>query len=410
MNLAQLRERLQNLQNELSTAVQTGMQLLNQGSAAPTDQITANNAEVARINAQITAVRNAIAEMEGRQQADAQRQPAPTNADDGVIARRDAIRGSREYNRAFYAAIRNGFQPGGGNYQDAYRPLMDVLTIGGGDPVGEQGGFLVPVDLETEITRLINEQNPLRQYFNVENVNANSGYRNVETGVALQFEKLAEGAEASAMTDADKKMLRQVKYSLSTYRKHVQMSMELANDQTAMQNYLAEKLADAKVATENANLLALVNTLEASVIANGSSVMDAIKQALNKKLRRAISKRAVILTNASGYTLMDGEKDTNQRPLLQPNPASATGNLVYGRPMDYVDDADMANLAGGAPVVVGYLKAFAALFDRGAMELASTAVGGAAWSTYTIDTRAIIRQDYQVMDPTAAVMLALATE
>ena len=110
------------------------------------------------------------------------------------------------------------------------------------------------------------------------------------------------------------------------------------------------------------------------------------------------------------YTLMDGEKDANQRPLLQPNPALATGNLVNGRPMDYVDDADMPNVAGGAPVVVGYLKAFATLFDRGAMELASTPVGGGAWENYTIDTRAIIRQDYQIMDPTAAVMLALATE
>lgn len=410
MPIAQLRERLQNLQNELSAAVQTGMQLLDQGSNAPTDQITANNAEVARINAQITMVRNAIAEAEGRQQDEAQRQPTPANADDGIIARRDAIRGSREYSRAFCAAICNGFRPGGDNYHERYRPLMDVLTISGGDPAGEQGGFLVPVDMETEITRLINEQNPLRQYFNVENVNTNTGTRNIETGVALQFEKLGEGAKASAMTEADGKLLRQVKYSLSTYRKHVQMSMELASDQSALQRYLAEKLADAKVATENANLLALVNTLEAIAVANGSSVLDAIKMALNKKLRRAISRRSIILTNASGYTLMDGEKDANQRPLLQPNPALATGNLVNGRPMDYVDDADMPNLAGGAPVVVGYLKAFATLFDRGAMELASTPVGGGAWENYTIDTRAIIRQDYQIMDPTAAVMLALATE
>lgn len=410
MPIAQLRERLQNLQNELSAAVQTGMQLLDQGSNAPTDQITANNAEVARINAQITMVRNAIAEAEGRQQDEAQRQPTPANADDGIIARRDAIRGSREYSRAFCAAICNGFRPGGDNYHERYRPLMDVLTISGGDPAGEQGGFLVPVDMETEITRLINEQNPLRQYFSVENVNTNTGTRNIETGVALQFEKLGEGAKASAMTEADGKLLRQVKYSLSTYRKHVQMSMELASDQSAMQRYLAEKLADAKVATENANLLALVNTLEAIAVANGSSVLDAIKMALNKKLRRAISRRSIILTNASGYTLMDNEKDANQRPLLQPNPALATGNLVNGRPMDYVDDADMPNLAGGAPVVVGYLKAFAALFDRGAMELASTSVGGGAWESYTIDTRAIIRQDYQIMDPTAAVMLALATE
>lgn len=410
MNLAQLRERLQNLQNELSTAVQNGMQLLDQGSAAPTDQITANNAEVARINAQITAVRNAIAELEGRQQSEAMRQPMPSHLEDSIIARRDEIRASREYNRAFYAAIRNGFRPGGENYQEQYRPLMDVLTIGGGDPAGEQGGFIVPVDLETEITRLINEQNPLRQYFNVENVNTNSGDRPVENAVDMRFEKLSEGAKASAMTEADAKLLRNVHYSLSTYRKHIQMSMELASDATAMQSFLAEKLANAKVATENANLLALLNTMQAETVAADASILDAIKTALTKKLRRAISKRSMILTNASGYSLMELEKDENGRSLLQPNPADAAANMVKGRVLDYVDDADMANLAGGAPVVVGYLKAFGTLFDRGAMELASTTVGGDSWTNYTVDTRAIIRQDYKIIDPTAAVMLALATE
>lgn len=407
MNLAQLRERLQNLQNELSTAVQAGMQLLDQGSAAPTDQITANNAEVARINAQITMVRNAIAEAEGRQQPQAASQPG-TTADDSIVARRDAIRSSREYNRAFYAALRNGFRPGGDSYQEQYKPLMDVLTIGGGDPAGEQGGFIVPVDLETEITRLIKELSPLRNYFNVENVNTNSGYRTIETGARLAFEKLNEGAKAPAMTDADKKLLRQVHYSLATYRKHVQLSMELASDAPAMQRYLAEKLSEAKVVTENANLLALVSLLDPTVVPAETSALDAVKNALNKKLRRAITKRSVILTNATGFNLMDMEKDEMGRPMLQPNPADATGHMIKGRVMDYVDDEDMDNLEGGAPVVVGFLKAYATLFDRGAMELGSTNVGGDAWSSYTVDVRAIMRQDYQVMDPTAAVMLALA--
>lgn len=407
MTLAQLRERLQNLQNELSAAVQTGMQLLDQGSNAPTDQITANNAEVARINAQITMVRNAIAEVEGRQQPQAAAQPGAF-ADDSIIARRDAIRGSREYNRAFYAALRNGFRPGGDSYQETYKPLMDVLTIGGGDPAGEQGGFIVPVDLETEINRLIKELSPLRDYFNVENVNANSGYRTIETGVRLAFEKLNEGATAPAMTEADKKLLRQVHYSLATYRKHVKLSMELANDAPAMQRYLAEKLSEAKVITENANLLALVNLLEPTAVSAETSALDAVKNALNKKLRRAISKRSVVLTNATGFNLMDMEKDQMGRPMLQPNPADATGHMIKGRVMDYVDDEDMENLEGGAPVVVGFLKAYATLFDRGAMELGSTNVGGDAWSSYTVDVRAIMRQDYQVMDPTAAVMLALA--
>lgn len=406
MNLAEMRERLQDLTRQLKDTVQAGMQLLN--TNAPTDQISANNQTAADLTAKIQALRNAIAVAEGQQRQQVQQQGEPTE-DSSVTARRNQIRASREYHRAFLSAISNGYRPGDAmRYNEEYKPLMDVLTIGGGDPVGEQGGFVVPVDMETNIITLVNEMNPLRNYFTVENVTTSTGTRVIERGTRLQFVKVGEAQTTPALTEEEHKLLRQIKYALSTWRKKVFISRELCSDGPAMQAYIEHKLAEAKLATENANLLALLNKLTPTAVAAGDPVHLAVKSALNTKLRRAISRRAMILTNASGYNLMDTELDANERPILQPNPTQTTEERLCGRPMDYVDDADMPALTGGAPVYIGDFKSYGVLFDRGAMELESTTVGGDAWDNYGLELRAVMRQDYQVYDDTAAVALALA--
>lgn len=408
MTLAEMRERLQDLTNQLNATVQAGMQLIDDSSAT-TEQITANNNAAAKLTAQIQSLRNAIAQKEGQQRQQANQQPNLTE-DDSIAARRNQIRGSREYHRAFFAALANGYRPGVGmNYDEIYRPLMDVLTIGGGDPAGEQGGFAVPVDVETNIMQLVNKMSPLRNYFTVEPVTTNSGSRVIERGTRLQFERVDENGVTPVLTDPEHKLLRQVNYTLGTYRKIVSLSRELVSDAPAMQAYIERKLAEAKVATENANLIALLGKLTPTAVAAGDPIHLAVKSALNKKLRRAISRRAMILTNASGYNLMDCELDANNRPILQPNPTQATEDRLCNRALDYVDDEDMADLANGSPVYIGDLKSYGVLFDRGAMELETTTVGGDAWRNYGLELRAVMRQDYQVYDDTAAVALALAS-
>lgn len=406
MTLTEMRERLQDLSRQLSDTVQAGLQLVN--SSASTEQINANNAQAAGLSAQIQTLRNGIAQLEGQQRTDMS--SAPANAEDlSVSARRDQIRASREYSRAFFAAIANGYRPGDAlRYNETYKPLMDVLTIGGGDPVGEQGGFVVPVDMETNINLLVNELNPLRRYFTVENVTTNSGTRVIERGVRLQFERINEGAATPVLEEAAHKLLRQISYSLGTYRKIISLSHELVSDAAAMQRYCEHKLAEAKVATENANLLALLGQLTPTTVAADASIHLAVKRALDKTLRRAISRRSMILTNANGYSMMDAELDANLRPILQPDPTLDTGDRLCGRVLDYVDDADMADLAAGAPVYIGDLASYGVLFDRGAMQLDATTVGGEAWRNYGVELRAVMRQDYQVYDDTAACALALA--
>lgn len=419
MNLSQMREQLQNLTNQYNAAAATGAQLA-MDATPDVSAIQANNTTCANLQASITALRNAIAGNEAQGAAAASTTTAPA-MDESAMARRNSIRASREYTRAFCAAMRNGYKPGRSQYQEQYKPLHDVLTIGGGDPAGSQGGFAVPQDIDTTINRLIKEKFALRNYFRVENVNTTTGSRVLENGKFARFVKIAEGQPAKKtgtgaydahVTGTEGDILKKVSYSLSTYRKMVELSAELLQDEDAgIVAYISEKLAEAKAATENYELLALLNTLTAATLTATDSVAK-VKEVLNTKLTRAYSKRAMVLTNANGFNVLDMAEDDYGRPLLQPNPAMSTGKMIAGHVLDYADNADIADETVESvtkhPLYVGDFASFGVLFDHaGGMELATSTEGGDSWENNTVSLRAIMRQDYQIWDGSAAQKILL---
>ena len=101
---------------------------------------------------------------------------------------------SNEYAQAFARAIRGGFTPATGRSQEELKVLYDAMTIGGGDPVGTDGGFLVPEDISHAIREKQRELNPLRQFFNVEAVNTNSGWRVMDNAPTSGFSQVNEMA------------------------------------------------------------------------------------------------------------------------------------------------------------------------------------------------------------------------
>ena len=91
------------------------------------------------------------------------------------------MRASNEYARAFAYALKNGINRRNGRGNEKVRVLFDALTEGGGDPAGEDGGFLVPVDIDNQIREIKRQLNPLSDLFNVENVTAPTGWRVIDT-------------------------------------------------------------------------------------------------------------------------------------------------------------------------------------------------------------------------------------
>ena len=268
---------------------------------------------------------------------------------------------------------------------------------------GEAGGFIVPTDEQTKINELKRALNPLSALVRVENVNTMSGTRVLEK--ASDMTPFASVAEFAAIGEIDGPKFTQVKYAIKKFAGILPISEELLADSD--QNLLAYVngwLAKKSVATENAQILAVLKTLTKAPLTN----LDGIKDLLNVTLDPTISLMSSVLTNQDGFNFLDKQKDTDGRYLLQPNPLDSTQKLLFGKPVTVVSnkvlptDTSVAS-AKKAPVIIGSFTDAVVLFDRQATTLTGTSVGGDAWKRDSYDVKAVTRIDVQKFDDKAVV-------
>lgn len=268
---------------------------------------------------------------------------------------------------------------------------------------GEAGGFIVPTDEQTKINELKRTLNPLSALVRVENVNTMSGTRVLEK--ASDMTPFASVAELAAIGEIDGPKFTQVKYTIKKFAGILPISEELLADSD--QNLLAYVngwLAKKSVATENAQILAVLKTLTKAPLTN----LDGIKDLLNVTLDPTISLMSSVLTNQDGFNFLDKQKDTDGRYLLQPNPLDSTQKLLFGKPVTVVSnkvlptDTSVAS-AKKAPVIIGSFTDAVVLFDRRATTLTGTSVGGDAWKRDSYDVKAVTRIDVQKFDDKAVV-------
>lgn len=268
---------------------------------------------------------------------------------------------------------------------------------------GEAGGFIVPTDEQTKINELKRALNPLSALVRVENVNTMSGTRVLEK--ASDMTPFASVAELAAIGEIDGPKFTQVKYAIKKFAGILPISEELLADSD--QNLLAYVngwLAKKSVATENAQILAVLKTLTKAPLTN----LDGIKDLLNVTLDPTISLMSSVLTNQDGFNFLDKQKDTDGRYLLQPNPLDSTQKLLFGKPVTVVSnkvlptDTSVASTKK-APVIIGSFTDAVVLFDRQATTLTGTSVGGDAWKRDSYDVKAVTRIDIQKFDDKAVV-------
>ena len=352
------------------------------------------------------------AQLSGAAQALPTPQPAPAAPNAGDRTLRDMLK-SNEYARAFAHAIRTGLRPGRGMTGESDRILFDALTIAGGTTAGEDGGFLVPADMDTMIRELRRDMSPLADLFNVESVTSNSGWRVVDAAPTAGMTALTSEVPTGGVAKDDQPKFKKVTFSLTTYGLIVPVSNELANDETAnLFGYLARWFARKQVLTENALLRAKLEALTAGAITSTDDAIGALKRALNKELDPAISAMATILTNQDGYDYLDQQKDTTGRGLLQPDPTNPAAMLFKGRPIRMVSNSLLptrvvtttgATKGDYLPIYAGDFREFATLFTRQPLEVTSTDVGGDAFHTNSIEVRGISRMAVSTFDSAAAV-------
>lgn len=363
------------------------------------------------LNGQIERVQAAITEAERFGGAGVPASGAPENSGGSLgalaapAASQEEPRASREYARAFCSAIRAQAQGNTQAFSSALEVITNAMTESGGAPVGSDGGFLVPEDVDTQIRELRRALNPLSALFTVEPVTAPKGYRVLDEHPTAGFTKIAEMEDIPA---DDQPKFTRISYAVEDYGLYVPVSNDLLNDNDAgLMAYLSRWFAKKGVLTENNLLKGLLSTLVAADLAAGKEI-GGIKQVLNVGLDPDISVSASIITNQDAFNVLDQLTDDKQRPLLQPDPVSVTQMRLFGRPVKVVSNAVLPTAEGKAPIYIGDFKQFGVLFTRQPLEVDSTSVGGNAWRSNSTEVRGIMRLDAKEYDKNAAKAVTVA--
>jgi HK97 family phage major capsid protein len=325
------------------------------------------------------------------------------------------LRALPEYADQFFDALLAGASPKSvaecRHSAAKYGLLMNAITTTGGDPAGEEGGFNLPIEFDNQIKERMRQFVNLADYVNEEVVDAYSGWRSVESAAAaLPFSELTEMDTLADNEETESPVFSKVEYAIKDYGGFLRVSNGTLKDTRAsLMNYLSRWMGKKAVLTYNSLILAKINALTPTAITDVKNLFPGIKTALNKTLDPAVSARAIIITNQSGFDLMDQLVDGTGRALMQPNPVDDTQMVFKGRKVVMLSDAHYANLAAPsrARIAIGDGEEFITHFKREGFQMDITNIGGSAWRSYSSEVRGILRSDVEVVDSGAMALLTV---
>lgn len=403
MNLERMMENLRDMKADVNAL---SNRVMNLASDSKTDMADLKKAqdELAAARARYDALQGEIDHMKDDQKA-----PGAAKPVEGKKAEKNLndLLKSNEYNRAFAKAMQVGAMPGRPNtFGDELNPVYDALTIAGGETPGEDGGFLVPEDLNFQIMEAMRSFDSLADLVTVENVSTSTGWRIMDAAPEKGFTKQEE--ELAELAQDDQPIFGRVPFTVDTYGLIIPVSNQLFQDEISnLYAYLGRWFGKKLVLTQNQLVTGQLGKLEATDLTAGSLVKG-LKSALNKGLDPAISRSAVIVTNQDGFDALDQEEDGNKRPLLQPDVADGTQYKALGRRIHVVSNSMLPSEGGKAPLYIGNMKQFMSLFRRMPLELRSTDIGGNAFRTYSTEVRGVVRLGAASFDTAAAVARSIS--
>ncbi|AJQ61216.1 phage capsid family protein [Bacillus thuringiensis serovar morrisoni str. 4AA1] len=305
------------------------------------------------------------------------------------------VDGEMEYRDVFMKALRNKSLSAEEREfleNDLEKRAMSGLT-------GEDGGLVIPQDIQTKINELSRSFDALEQYVTVEPVRTRSGSRVLEKNSdMIPFVEITEMGE---IPETDNPKFSNVEYATKDRAGILPLSRSLLKDSDQnILKYVTNWLGKKSKVTRNVLILGVIEKLAKQAIKS----LDDIKDVLNVKLDPAISPNAILLTNQDGFNYLDKLKDKDGKYILQPDPTQPNRKLFNGsNPVVVISNRFLKTKTKKAPLIIGDLKEAIVLFKREDMELASTDVGGKAFTRNTLDLRAIQRDDVKLWDNEAAV-------
>ena len=149
--------------------------------------------------------------------------------------------------------------------------------------------------------------------------------------------KLALHTELQSTANSTSPEIKEILWNLKTYTGRYVFTRELIDDSDY--NWEAELRSRLTELRDNTEDDLIVTQLTNGVTAvKPTNLIDDLKLILDSKLKPYDSNAASIVLSQSAFAQLDQMKDSEGRPLVQPNVTLGTGNAILGKTVTVVDD------------------------------------------------------------------------
>lgn len=235
------------------------------------------------------------------------------------------------------------------------KPLTEAeaaLITGGSS--GEDN--LVPDDVRTAINELRREHKSMKDFVTVITTDALSGSFVFENGGAGTLTNFTDGQDVATATDPT---FRTEPFTIAWKGEIIPISNILLKfEKAGLLPYLNNWFVKKAVNTENTDIFTLLKSSKTTAQTKTYHSVADIRSSKNKDLDPSVLTNAVIITNQTGFDLLDSETDKNGRPLLKEYATEPGVKHIDGIRIEVFSDSQLANVSSGtAPVFIGDFKA-----------------------------------------------------
>lgn len=225
--------------------------------------------------------------------------------------------------------------------------------------------LLIPEDVDLAIRELRKQYKSAKELVTVIPTESMSGGFNFEKGTPAGLTSLDDGADVD---ETGNPTFDRKPFAIKLFGKLIAVSNVLKGSEKAgLMAYINKWFVRNAIITENKEIFA---KLEEDKTAKALTGWKDLKTSINKDLDPSALIGAKIVTNQTGFDILDSEVDGQGRPILQPNPANPTEKLFQGLHIEMFSDAELPNVSGKAPVFYGSINAGCYFIEKSGLEFA----------------------------------------
>ena len=283
--------------------------------------------------------------------------------------------------------------------------------------IGEDGGYAVPVDMQTKINTILKDTTDLYNLTDYELVAAKSGSRVYETRAKQKpMLPLSEGQVIPSAGDNPK--LQKFTWSLKDLGDFMSIPNDLlkyadASLETWIINWFVDKV---RITRNNEILYGVGGDDHATGIFKSDAYTKVempktpqlvdFKKAKNVTLLNIFKATSSWIVNQDGFNYLDSLEDKTGKPYLQPDPKQSTQYLFLGLPVIELPN-DVMLTDDNIPILLGDPKQAYKYVSDGTYQLATTNIGAGAFETNTTKARIMMSMDGNSKDSDALLILEI---